>query len=233
VKSIFLLAIIPVAGQSVSVYSEFARIDASGQVTAPAEPREILSPAVVRNGFTSFQIVVRVERGSPFWLYIGENPERATRVTLYRENGDHLEPVEIPHDGDSTEVLWLDVWVDRNAPVRRIKIEPQLKVDREWATPYPMEVRVVDATVPEGPREEGFQTPAALVRKFLCGADDRSANVESDVARKRFRNAQQDIAMSARAPKEDLRGSLGGCEAIPSADPEVYLHFRDYLFRMR
>jgi hypothetical protein len=233
VKWVLILAALPVAGQSLGVYSEFARIDPSGEVTSPAQPREILSPALVRNGFTSFQVVVRVRQGTPFWLYIGENPANIAHVTLYRETGDRLEPVEVPHDGDSTEVLWMDVWVDRNAPVRRVKIEPQLKVDRDWATPYPMEVRVVEGTVPEGARPEGFEPAIGRMKNFLCGTAAGNASDKGDMARLRFRNAQQDVALAERAPKEELRRLIGGCGAAADENPEGYLKIRDYLFRMR
>jgi hypothetical protein len=49
--------------QTLNVYSEFARIDMNGAVTAPDNPREILSPMLVRNGFTSFQVVIAAKPG--------------------------------------------------------------------------------------------------------------------------------------------------------------------------
>ena len=87
--------------QSLRVYSEFAQIDATGKVTAPAEPREILSPAIARNAFSSFQVVVDVPKGTPYQLYVAQNPENAVEVTLYRENGDKLEHVAQPVSGDA------------------------------------------------------------------------------------------------------------------------------------
>ena len=95
--------------QPLRVYSEFAKIDATGHVTAPAEPREILSPAIARNAFSSFQVVVDVPRGTPYQLYIAQNPENAVEVTLYRENGEKLERVEQPVSGNSTQVFWMDL----------------------------------------------------------------------------------------------------------------------------
>src|SRR5262249_49797375 len=136
-----VLLALPLAAQSLRVYSEFARIDASGEVLAPGRPREILSPALVRNGFTSFQVVVRVKKDTPYWLYIGQNPENAVRVTIYRESRDRLEKVDLPVQGFATQVFWMDVWTDGIAPVRRIKIEPELNVGGDWIV-YPMEARV-------------------------------------------------------------------------------------------
>ena len=58
--ALFLLLLLPLAAQPLTVFSEFARIDATGKVTSPADPREILSPALARNAFSSFQIVVEL-----------------------------------------------------------------------------------------------------------------------------------------------------------------------------
>jgi hypothetical protein len=228
---IAILASFPLSAQSLRVYSELAQIDSSGEVTSPRMPREILSPALARNAFTSFQIVVQVKPGTPYWLHVGENPEDAVKVTLYRRNGDRLEPVSSPYHGDTTQVIRLDLWVDRNAAVRRIKVEPQLDVNDDWVQ-YPMEARVMDATVPDGPWPEGAATPAAAMKAFLCGSPLLTTVGESEF-RLRFRNAQQDVALAARAPKTDLLRLIGGCAATPPDDPEWYLRIRDYLYRMR
>jgi len=72
VKTAALLLVISASfaarAQPLRVYSEFAQIDATGRVTAPAEPREILSPAIARNAFSSFQVVVDVARGTSYQL---------------------------------------------------------------------------------------------------------------------------------------------------------------------
>jgi hypothetical protein len=221
-RTLLLLFYLPLyvsmSAQSVRVYSEFARINPAGEVTAPAQPREILSPAIVRNGFTSFQIVVQVEPETPYSLYVGQNPEDAVRVTVYRESGEKLEPVDLPYESKSTEVFWMDLWTDRNAPVRRIKVEPQLNVKQDWIV-YPMEARVMDALVPD-------ERPAVA----LCGeAIVKSSNT---LATARLRNAGQDAALALRLPKPELEKLKAQC-ATPLNDPESYLKIRDYLFRMR
>ena len=58
-----------------------------GEVIAPEAPREILSPAVVRNGFTSFQVVVEAPAEAKWWLFVGQNPENSVKLTMYRELG--------------------------------------------------------------------------------------------------------------------------------------------------
>jgi len=62
-------------GAALSVYSEFAQIDAPA-CHCSGDPREILSPAVVRNGFTSF---VEAPAETKWWLFVGQNPENSSR----------------------------------------------------------------------------------------------------------------------------------------------------------
>src|ERR1700674_4901229 len=61
---IMLLAASASLAQPLRVFSEFAAINAQGEVVAPESPREILSPAIVRNGFTSFQVVIQGPKGT-------------------------------------------------------------------------------------------------------------------------------------------------------------------------
>src|SRR5437667_9059574 len=64
-----LIAAARLAPQTVNVYSEFLRVNPRGEILAAdatPKPREILSPAVVRNGFASFQIVVRSPRPTSY-----------------------------------------------------------------------------------------------------------------------------------------------------------------------
>lgn len=203
--------------QSLRVYSEFAQINSDGNVTAPADPREILSPALVRNGFTSFQIVVQVPPETQYWLHIGQNPEAAVRVTLYRKSGDKLEPAELPFWANATQVLWLDVWTERDAPVRRIKLEPLLDVNRNWIE-YPMEARVMDVVVPDAAVNQ------TRSREPICTLKDTN--------RLRQRNLIQDAALATRLPKPDVDRLKQQCGS-PSDSPESYFKIRDYLFRMR
>ncbi len=223
---VLLITAATLNAQPLRVYSEFARIDAAGEVSASSNPREILSPAIARNAFTSFQIVVQPKKGERYWMYLGQNPADAVRVTLYRESGERLKPVEIPYGGEGTQVFWMDVWTDRNAPVRRIRIEPQLHIGAEWVV-YPMEARVMTATVPDSP------PPGGSMMGFLCGKEIDSAVAPLSIAGVHFRNAQQDLALARQAPQEDLQRLAAGCRVMPPADPEWYLRVRDYLFRMR
>src|ERR1700691_3299375 len=155
------------SGQSIQVYSEFAQLTDAGDVIAPENPREILSPAVARNAFSSFQLAIRVPHGVKFLVYIGQNPDNAAKVTLYRHDGGKLEPVVVPYEGVSSEVLWMDLWLDADAPGRRVENERQVGIGGEWVT-YPMEVRVMEARVPDQPAAgSGVAAPFEAMRAFL------------------------------------------------------------------
>jgi hypothetical protein len=239
------------SAQTVMVYSEFAQLAEDGRVIAPELPREILSPALARNAFTTFQLAIEVPRGMHFWVYIGQNPQDAVKVTLFRSTAGRLTRVELPYEGESAQVLWMDVWVDRSAPVRRVKVEPQVGINGDWVI-YPMEARIVEAIVPEGPvipnpgqgvaapgRSVTFEPPKESMRAFLCGSPAlaRAANEPATLAELHARNAAQDIALaraSAASVRQQLQAMLGGCggKQEPDArDPEFYLRLRDMLFR--
>jgi len=236
--AVFLLLASAACAQPLRVYSEFAHIetmtDAAGKVTAPAEPREILSPAIARNAFSSFQIVVDVPQGTSYQLYVAQNPENAVEVTLYRENGEKLERVEQPASGSGAQVFWMDLWTARDAPVQRIKVEPQLHVNNDWVI-YPMEARVVSATAGEVvmPRAVAYTSPVGIMGQFLCRFPtiDRGA-LQPGVLSMRLRNALQDLTLAKGAPKAELQDLFGACDAPPSPDPEWYLRIRDYLLRL-
>ncbi len=225
------------SGQSIQVYSEFAQLTDAGDVIAPENPREILSPAVARNAFSSFQLAIQVPRGVKFLVYIGQNPDNAAKVTLYRRSGGKLESVVVPYEGESSEVLWMDLWVDANAPVRRVKIEPQVGIGGEWVI-YPMEVRVTEPVVAGHSMDEGNDMTAfEIMRLYLCR--DRDVTITDlglGVRALQSRNARQDTALAARASpalREDLQRAMGGCSAPAPADPEFYLRVRDLLLRTR
>jgi hypothetical protein len=227
----FLLLLPAVWSQPLRVYSEFAQIDATGKVTAPAEPREILSPAIVRNGFSSFQVVVDVPQGTSYQLYVAQNPENSVEVTLYRENRGVLERVEQPVSGNGTQVFWMDLWTARDAPVARIKVEPQLHVNNDWVI-YPMEARVVSAIVPDIGRFSTSRPAQEVMGNYLCNRPDVSITNEAwSVFSSRDRNAQQDVKLAAPV-KDELLKLFGSCDAPPSPDPEWYLRIRDYLLRV-
>lgn len=236
-------AALPAAAQPLNVYSEFARIDAQGNVVAPETPREIISPALVRNGFTSFQVVVQVPMDTPYALRVGQNPDDAAKVTLYRFVEHRVEAVAESAAGNATQIFWMDVWIDKDAPVRRIKVEPQLFVNGDWVI-YPMEMRVREQVVPEiaAPGAgASFRSPWETLGAYLCDpkapgsakqAAPASASAEVNaIEALHLRNARQDVALASMLPQADrdeLRKRMGGCNARAPENPEFYLRLRDY-----
>jgi len=156
--------------QSVEIYSEFHRLDPFGAVVAADKAlavREILSPAVARNGFASFHIAVSVPPRESYLLYVVTNPVNACRVALYKEHfvatpagwiPDPLMEIErLPDfgvmpdpdekiEGQNTRLYLLDLWIPPGADVARFRVEVQLKVGI-W-TVVPMEARVLEARIP-------------------------------------------------------------------------------------
>jgi hypothetical protein len=217
--------------QPITVYSEFARIDPkTGDALAPESPREILSPAVVRNGFTSFQVVVQAPAEDKWWLFVGQNPENAFKLTLFKESGDSLERVDLPYQSTGTQVFWLDVWTDGNAPVRRVKLEPELNLHDDWVI-YPIEARVVDAIVPETPGIENLVCGLKVSAIMATGSTHGVAGAQ-------LRNAEQDGALATKLLKDELENLGAWCDTPAPSDAqrfwtESYLRIRDYLFRLR
>src|SRR5512140_1821399 len=82
------------SGQPLRIYSEFQRIDPSGNVVTADRgspdrevgPREILSPALVRNGYTLFHIAISPPRDRDYYLFVVQNPEDALQLKLYKES---------------------------------------------------------------------------------------------------------------------------------------------------
>lgn len=218
------------------VYSEFRRVDPFGQIVAAdrgGRPREILSPMVARNAFTSYHVAVTLKQPGEYKLDIGQNPENTFRATLYKEvfhkHGqgwipDGLEPVRLPYAGrmpdpaasipdQTTTVFWLDLWAGADTVMDRIKVEPQLWAGGRWNI-YPMEVRVISARVPRlRARSVRMGNPAAPadsaadipLRARLCGSPEPAGAEENSVRARIQRNVWQDLALAAA---RDANGKL-------------------------
>ena len=157
-------------GQQIRIFSEFQRIDPFGNVAEPDRglgPREILSPAMARNGHLSVHVAVTVPAGTNYLLYAAANPADIVKLTVYREyfqpcGGDFCPDwiVEQPTpafgampesiyemQGQTTRCYLLDIWATPDTPPRRVRVEALLKVGT-WLV-APMEIRVMAPTVPE------------------------------------------------------------------------------------
>jgi hypothetical protein len=221
----FLPGILP--GQSITVYSEFYRVDPFGNVVPAddgAPPREILSPAAGRNGYSSYRIVVNAPPSTPFTLHIAQNPENTAQVELYREVyakvgdnwiPDQLEKVDIPYTGTITrpdrpipgqtvQSFWLDFRVPPSAPPVRFRLEAQLNVGDGWII-YPLEVRVQQTSYPTVSDVKSGLAPidapadataAGVLRDYLCASPVNKPEAGTTVRQLIRRNALQDAALA-------------------------------------
>jgi hypothetical protein len=228
----------PLAAQSVDIYSEFSRVDPFGEIVPAdrgAQPREILSPAVARNAWASFHVVISAPPKTTYLLYVVTNPLDACRVALYKEHfektpagwaPDRLTELKrlpdfgvIPDpddsvEGQTTRAYLLDLWIPRDAAVARFRLEVQLKVGT-WVV-RPMEVRVIAPRVPDlrvaaepvplPPVSSGADTVALGA---LGDPDGRAYPPPATVRAIIRRNAVQDMALASR-----LDAAVAGPEAL-------------------
>jgi len=226
------------AAQSIDIYSEFSRVDPFGEIV-PADRggarREILSPAVARNAWASFHVVISAPPKTTYLLYVVTNPLNACRVALYKEHfektlagwvPDRLtELTRLPDfgvipdpadgvDGQTTRAYLLDLWIPPNAEIARFRLEVQLKVGY-WVV-RPMEVRVIAPRVPD----LRVATEAVLLPPVSSGADAVALGVLSDYQGRTYpspdtvraiirRNAVQDMALASR-----MDAAVAGPEAL-------------------
>ncbi len=266
--SVLALAATTVAGaQSIQVYSELTRVDPFGEVVVADRgensPREILSPALPRNASTSLHLVVSAPPGTLFNLYVGLNPDHAVDVAVYREKyvkigeqwvPDGLEPVMLPYQGtiategipgQTAQSFLLDLHVNRDSEVQRIKIEPEVSFPDRWAR-YPMEARIVETAAPGNLAKPSVLLPSVaqpadyaarrVLKQKLCakaekGIADPSPTLRAFIAR----DAVQDMAMASVVPEDTLWQLIGAAdrakwcrEESPVPDgTEWYLRLRD------
>lgn len=257
-------------GHDIRVYSEFTRIDPYGQVVRAdrgSTPREILSPAIARNAFSGFHVVVAGNPGDAFTLHVGQNPDNALRITVYKEIytrsdrewiPDGLTRINLPYSGalgsevpgQTAQAFWMDLWADTSAPVRRVKVEPEVFLDKRWIR-YPMEVRVVQAAASGAASPGRLDLPAvtspadasaqAAIRAALCGTmrskvagNAGTLSVRALIAR----DAKQDLAVAGE-PDRILQASglelLEWCSGYvrDKAGPEWFLRIRDRIYHSK
>jgi hypothetical protein len=228
----FLLPAAAAGPLEVRVYSDLKRIGPDGAVVEAdsiGRPREIISPAVPRQAFTSFRIVVSAPAGKHFSLFLGENPENVLQTTLYKEIWtqvgkswipDGLQKVAVPYQGmfpdaslgpeqQTVQTFWLDVYAPSQTAIRRIRLEVQLNSGDDWII-YPMEVRVESLVSPKpdfiSPALADVRLPASEtafqhLETYLCGAKQRHGAAPPNGRMLIFRNAQQDVVWARMVEK--------------------------------
>ncbi len=215
----FLLLSARLFAQSIEVYSEYWPF-----AGASVSPREVISPAVPRNGFSTFKVLVNAPEGASYFLFCQTNPPNLVDTHLYKiAPADLLEPVRSPNfgvipDGQTSRAYLLDIWVPPDAePGRRIRLELQLKIG-SWIV-YPLELRVQKAAVP------GIQN-AGDVPASLRAALER--NSKQDAAFENWLQLPEVWLMTAR----HIAGTWTANSPFSTADdPEWYLRVRDLMIR--
>lgn len=259
-----ILFLTSAAAAQLRVWSEFQRIDPFGNVVAAdraEHPREILSPAVVRNAWASFHVAVTVPDRQPYFLYIQTNPEKVFDIALFKElyvrtsKGwipDALQRATIPVlgslpylpqpiPGQNTSVYWLDIRAPATAIAERVRLEVVLKLGTGWAV-YPMEVRILKAVVPSENWERarvppaGERSDAAVqgpLRSYIQHTKERPSEQLLTVRQLIRRNALQDMALARALERKYGRERLiAEIERLRAAPgPEWYLRVRDLLYR--
>lgn len=145
------------------IYSEFERFNAAGDLidnTPGRTPPEIISPAVVRNSFTSFHVAVTARPGILYWFAVQSNPADVFGIKVYKESAsppssilDELHEEAKPSyflgqmSANGKDVYLLDIWTPPNADVRTVRFEVLVK-EAYWVV-APMEIRIQAARVPE------------------------------------------------------------------------------------
>ena len=162
-------------GQDIRIYSEFQRFDPFGNPVPQdrdMSPREILSPAMPRNGHLSVRVVITAPAGTNYFLYAATNPPDILHVRIYREHfarcgaagycPDWLTEQNSPSFGaipelsrdlsrpemnkQNTRCYLFDIESIPNTPPRRVRVEALMKIGTWYVAP--MEVRIVAPLVP-------------------------------------------------------------------------------------
>jgi len=231
-------------GQRIAVFSEFQRPRPDGEVCRPDRApsrREILSPALVRNGWASFLFTVEAPPGESYTVYIAQNPDNTAKADVYQLEyadvdgewtPDRLKPVSQPvqavlSDGQRTQAYLLDLFLPASAPVERFRLEIQLRAAGRW-TIYPMEMRPMAPVAPDaGPLEgrlapvgaRADETAALALRAAVCGGMKPEPQAPGSLRAVILRNALQDLALarkehSAAVPRLWLAGGWDSRESF-------------------
>jgi hypothetical protein len=236
------------------VYSEFQRVDPYGRVVEvdrAAKPRELLSPAVARNGYFSYHIAVTAPARSMYFLAVQMYPPDALRWKLYEEKfafdgkrwiPDALQQMASPYfgvvpdpeqsiPGQTTCVYLLDVFVPPETPPSQVRLEVLAKFDT-WRM-WPMEVRIPGASIPDlraapltsllPPLTDAADAAAiAVLRAYVEGREEAPGNTVRSVRSVIWRNAVQDAALARSLEARLGREQLRRkLEALPATVPNA------------
>ncbi len=168
---LFFAALLQAQDLDLHLYSEFQRIQSNGSAVEADRadyPQEIISPPLIRNGFTTFHAAVTGRPGILYWMAIQTNPANVFRIRVYREQPagggipdqlvEEAKPLyflgvmpDVPVER-TTQVYLIDVWTPPDTPVGRVRFEVLVKTG-QWVV-APMEVRVIAARLPDLPGKD-------------------------------------------------------------------------------
>jgi hypothetical protein len=249
--------------QQISLVSEFERFDPFGRPVAADRdliPREMLSPAMPRNGHLSVRVLVSGPPHTDYFLYFTSNPAGILDLTMYRESfepcanslcPDWLTKVASPSfgvipeslfamSGQNTRSYLLDIHAPVDTPPRRVRVEVLLKTGI-WQV-APMEVRITAPIVParHGIHREDIApldassaaTAERQLARYLAGLDPE---FPPGILRARDitqRNSADDmlLARSLGAQIPDVNVLAWTPLVFPGIGGEWYLRVRDLLY---
>lgn len=222
------------------IYSEFQRVDPFGKILdrdRAERPREILSPAVARNGYFSFHVALTAPAKSLYFLAVQMYPPKAFPWKLYEEKfvsdgkqwiPDTLKDLDAPYfgmipdpdqniPGQTTCVYLLDVWVPKETPVSGVRLEMLAKLDY-WRM-SPMELRVPGATIADlsgAPflgllpkvTEPADAAARVVFEAYQAGRTETTAGPPRNVRSVIWRNAVQDAALAGKLEGQVGKGAL-------------------------
>lgn len=209
------------SAQRITVFSEFQRPRPDGEIVAVdrvASRREILSPAMVRNGWTTLLFTVEAPAGESYTIYVAQNPDAMAKVQIYQleylDRGgewipDGLKPVEQPvqavlSERQRSQGYLLDLFLPASTPVERFRLEIQLHAGGRW-TIYPMEMRPMETLAPAAPPLRGVLPPVEAradeavrlaLRGALCGNGELPPVELNSLRAVILRNALQDLGIA-------------------------------------
>lgn len=226
-------AALTLPGQRITVFSEYQRPRPDGEVVAAdrvAARREILSPALVRNGWVSLLFSVEAPPGENYTIYVAQNPDATAQADLYHLEyvdcggewiPDGLKPVEQPvqavlSEGQRAQGYLLDLFLPASTPVERFRLEIQLHAGGRW-TIYPMEMRPVETVAPAAPPLRGSlpsvearadETVRSALHSALCSESLPPSVTLSNLRAVLLRNALQDLVIARQKSRGAARDVL-------------------------
>jgi hypothetical protein len=211
-------------------------------------PREILSPAVARNGHLSVHVVITGPVNTNYFLYAASNPADLVDIAIYREYfvpcgtswcPDWLIRVPSPSFGaipesselaaETTRCYLLDIHAHSDLQPRRVRVEALLKVGT-WQV-APMEIRIMAPAVPSIPLEKrddlapidrpaGATAQLQLLR-YTAGLPPLMPEALVRLREITQRNAAEDMLLAASLRTEKRLPELNLLSFQPVAYPDL------------